>query len=291
VNTRPFSFLALLAVSLVAVGSLHAQSEFFGYTEAYRIAKMSFAETGVIVEMNAKVGDIVPEGQILSRLDYKVLEQELKMAEEQLRIRQLRFDRLSELQTKGHVPKEEFERAKSDLAIDAAKVERTKAQIENRTLRSPFKGVISEVKKEVSESISANGAHIITVVQTDKLQVNLHLPPDTATQFRPGAAVDLFLENGQKVPATVEFVSPVIDAASKTVHVKFVIPNPTGSTRSGERCALGSENRGSFATTTTRPSRLARLSDSDPLSPAPIPAEAGNIDPLPPARRIRGLAE
>jgi multidrug efflux pump subunit AcrA (membrane-fusion protein) len=49
------------------------------------------------------------------------------------------------------------------------------------------------------------------------------------------------------VPATVEFVSPIIDAASGTVRVKFAIENRGGEIRSGGRCTLEPDNARSLA--------------------------------------------
>lgn len=269
-------------------------SDTFGYTEAYRTAKMSFAESGVIVELPVKVGDRVEPGQVLARLDYKVLEQELVMAEEQLRIRRLRHEKLGELQKKGHVPTEEFERAKADLVIDQAKVDRIRAQLEMRTLRAPFAGVVSEVKREVAESISLQNAHILTVVETNRLLVNFHLHPETAAKFQPGTVTELSMPNGRRTAATVEFVSPVIDAASRTVHVRFVIPNPTGTLRAGERIDLeprGGRREDAAVASAGRSSPGAlrdyhRQADREPVEES---GAAFTVDPVPAPRTFREL--
>lgn len=218
--------------------STASAEEILGYTEPYRIARMSFAEPGVLVERPVKVGDQVEEDQILARVDFQVLEEEMKIAEEQLRIREMRFSIISDLHRDGHAPLEEFEKAKADLNIQRHQIERIKAQIENRTLRSPFDGIISEAKKEVSEGVEGSNTHVLTVVQTDKLQVNLHVTPEVAAQFKPEDRVDLILNDADQVSGVVEFISPVIDAASNTVHMKVVLENPEEKLRSGVRARL-----------------------------------------------------
>ncbi len=265
-------------------------AEAFGYTAPYRIARMSFPETGVITELPVREGARVKEGDILARLDYQVLQSELNMAEEQLRIRRLRFEKLEPLRAAGSVSLEEFERSKADLLIDEERAARIRAQIDNRTLTAPFDGIVSEIRKEMAESVSNAGVHVLTVVQLDTLQVEMHLRPADAARHREGGVVPLLLDDRETVQGRVEFISPVIDAASHTVRIRFTISNPTGTFRSGVRCSPAD---GNTMAATSSPS-----SGSDALPPRRMtrttsetserPAE--DLDPVPPARNRRVLS-
>jgi hypothetical protein len=77
-------------------------------------------------------------------------------------------------------------------------------------------------------------------VQIDRLIVNLFLPPARAATLRAGTKTDLVLldEANARVPAEVEFLSPITDPASGTVRVKFAIENQAGTHRAGSRCTL-----------------------------------------------------
>ncbi len=145
---------------------------------------MSFPETGVISELPVREGAVVKAGDILARLDYRTLQAELNIAQEQLRIRKLRFEKLQELQKIGSVSPDEFERALADLYMDEERAKRIEAQLENRTLRAPFDSVVVELKKELSESVSSASTHVLTVVQLDRLLVNVHLSPEEAFRLR-----------------------------------------------------------------------------------------------------------
>jgi multidrug efflux pump subunit AcrA (membrane-fusion protein) len=106
-------------------------------------------------------------------------------------------------------------------------------------MRSAVDGVVTEIKRDPSEAVSAANPHVLTVVQIDRLNVNLFLPPARVEKMKNGDRAELLLlDPERRVPATVEFVSPIIDAASGTVRVKFAIENPTGEIRSGGRCTL-----------------------------------------------------
>jgi membrane fusion protein, multidrug efflux system len=210
----------------------------FGYTEPNRIAQAAFAETGVIAEISVKEGMRVKEGRVLARLNSETLVQELRIAEEQNRLQQLRFDQIKALHDAGNGSKEELERNKSDLAITSLRVQRILAQINDRTLRAPFAGIVTKINREVSESVSAAQTEVMTIVQLDSLRVTVNLPVKIAGGLEVGAKTALILDENKTATGTVEFVSPVIDAASRTVRVTFVIPNAGGEYRSGVRCTL-----------------------------------------------------
>ena len=134
---------------------------------------------------------------------------------------------------------EESEKAATEVTIKQAQVRKIEAMIEARTMRSPVDGVVTEIKRDPSESVSVASPHVLTVVQIDKLAANLFLPPDRITALKAGDRLDLLLLDSQtRIPATVDFVSPITDAASGTVRVKFSIENAEGKFRSGARCTL-----------------------------------------------------
>ncbi len=75
---------------------------------------------------------------------------------------------------------------------------------------------------------------VITLVQLDPLLAVFHLPVQEAQAVKKGDKAVLFM-NGKEIPATVDFVSPVIEAQSGTVRVRFQIANPDGLLISGSR--------------------------------------------------------
>ena len=106
-------------------------------------------------------------------------------------------------------------------------------------MRSPVNGVVTEIKRDTAESVSASSPHVLTVVQIDQLNLNLYLTPQAASPLKPGDTVRIrFVETGRDEPARVDFVSPVTDPASGTVRVKFVLENAQAQHRGGESCIL-----------------------------------------------------
>jgi RND family efflux transporter MFP subunit len=186
-----------------------------------------------------KEGDSVKARQVLARLDNTVLAAELDVAKAEAELTQTRNVRVVELAKNTRVSPEELEKSRIDLLIRQAQVRRIEAQIETRTMRSPVDGVVTEIKRDPSESVSAANPHVLTVVQIDRLAVNLFLPPARANALKATPTVDLQLQSpARRVSAAIEFISPITDPASGTVRVKFVIENKALQIPSGAPCTL-----------------------------------------------------
>lgn len=214
-------------------------SQIYGYTEPVRQIELAVAESGVLRELHVKEGDLVKADKVLARLDCRVLQADLEIAKEQLGVRRNRFDKLKELREKGISSKDEFTRAEANLKIEEFRVQRMEAMIERHTLRSPVDGVVSLIKRDIGESVTVGNPHVLTVVKLDRLRVNLFVPFEHASKYKKDQKVDLWLYGSKrKVPGTVEFVSPVTDAASNTVRVKFLLDNKQLLLKSGERCGV-----------------------------------------------------
>ncbi len=232
---RRLAFLLLLGTAMLSAD----EPAILGYTEPYRTITVSASEQGVISEMLVEEGTATKKGQVLARLDTASFQAELDIAKAETKLQATRLKRLEELSAANRSTPEELDRARTDLVIKEAQVRRIEAQIETRTLRSPVDGIVTEIKRDPSEAVSASNPHVLTVVQVDKLILNLFLPPARAATFQVGATVNLkLLEEKVTTPGKVEFVSPITDSASGTVRVKFVIENADGAHRSGGRCTL-----------------------------------------------------
>lgn len=260
-NAKRPAALALFA--LAALGRAACADEepaILGYTEPSQIINVSAGDSGVIAEMLVKEGDAVKKGQVLARLDTAVLRAELEVARAEAKLAATRNQRTLDLAQSTRVTPEELEKARTELLIKEAQVRRIEAMIEVRTMRAVVDGVVTDIKREPSESVSAAAPQVLTVVQTDRLKVNLFLPPARVEKLKAGDRTELLLlDPERRVPALVEFVSPVTDAASGTVRVKFAIENPDGAIRSGGRCTLAAGAPSLASHAPVEPAREASL--------------------------------
>jgi len=271
---------ALGAIHLFVFGApfLHGQSTAdppFSHLEPYRSIEMSPVDAGVIGEIFVAKGESVQEGQPLLKLDDAVLQARLALARAragnsgridaaraEFEAESNRLQRLGRLRQGGTSNTAEYERQEADVKISEgnlnAEIEQVgafklqaaeiEAEIEQRILRSPIDGVVTDLRKDVAESVSptqrdqSGEDYVVRVVQLDKLKAELHLPFTYSGRIGPGSELKFRLEDGgdrlRAVAGTVEYVAPVVNPATGTVEVRVVFDNRDGLLPSGVRVTL-----------------------------------------------------
>ena len=263
-NAKQAGHLAALVLTVMAASSLPA-AEIESFTEPYRSIDVAAVDTGLIIAVHVREGDRVEPNQSLADLNQDVLRatleiarvqrdatSSLKSAEAELRLKANRLKNFQELRktsnaTEEEVRQAELEKELAEAAVLAAKetletrrleYERIRLQLEQRTLRSPIDGFVTQVYKEIGEFVALTDPVVITVVQLDPLLVTFSVPASSAS-LKKGQKLPLNVA-GQKKPVegTVELVSPVITADSQTIRVRVRIPNPGFRLKSGLKCRL-----------------------------------------------------
>ena len=241
------------------------------FTEPIETVNVAAGESGIVSEVLLKRGDVVTQGQLLAELDQTVLDAmlsvarakantnaKLKAMKVEFETKKKRYDKLVELKQSGAGSPEEVDKANADMEVARQnmvaieeqteqfrlEMNQIEAQIEQRKIRSPIDGVVTDVRRKAGEFISINDPHIVTLVQLETLRAVFYLPTARATKIHQGDEVDVMLtETDEVAKGIVEYVAPVTRAASGRVRVDILIDNTAGSYRSGVRCQIrhGSE--------------------------------------------------
>ena len=237
-----------------------------GYTAPYKQIDLAAAEPGLLISLDIKEGQKVKEGDIIGKLNHKVLlktlavaEKEmnatgaLKSAQAELRLKRDRLNRLNGLHERGHASGDEIQTAQAERDVALARVQaaeesleikkleyaRVKAQLERRFVKAPFHGTVTFTRKNEGEFVPANDPSILTVVQLDPLIATFSLTPKQALSLAENQSVGVrFGDQDRAVFGNVTFVSPVDDAESGTVRIKVEIPNTTQKLRAGSKVNL-----------------------------------------------------
>lgn len=263
--------LSGLLLLLVATNG-YSQTRVVGTTVPVREVQMSFPEAGIIEEIAVEEGESVKQGQLLSKLDTRVLDVALRLAvvkaESQAaeksaaaswNLRKRRFDELTRLARSGSANKDEVARAEADFEIAEAnldtareetrsriiEVEQIRAEIKRRTLLAPFDGVVTRIHREISENFQPGQDAVLTVVQLDELHLVLHFDHRLARQLKTGQLIPVRnagfgpeTNPGAPIMARVVLVSPVTDPASGTTRVKLALDNTKRQHRAGLKYAV-----------------------------------------------------
>ena len=263
------TFLLAVATVLLSHGSLLAQSgqtdAIDGYISPFRSIELSSDEAGAIAKLAVEEGDLIEAGGTVARLDDRVQELQVQIAEELaqtssqliaanqlLEKRKEISRRLGELQQRGHASQSEIIRAEMELSIAQAKVlaakeekavreielRRAEVQLDRRTITSPFDGIVAKIHRREGEFLSPLHPEVATIIQVDKLLASFAIMSNQLDQFSIDQEHTIRLENGSLIKGRVYRIGVETDSQSGTVEIKLLIENPNLKLRSGESCSL-----------------------------------------------------
>ena len=220
---------------------------------------------GVVAEMLAGRGDRIRKGQVLARLADSIEVADLAIAEAkaaavgELEAKRAQADyetrRLARHQRAiraGAVTAQTADeiRAAHQVAQGAVKaaeeeaerlrreVERAKARLAAREVRSPIDGVV--LQRNLSPGESVENDPLFTIVALDPLHVEVFLPVALSQTLTKGDAAEVFV-GGREAPlaAEIDVIDPVADAASGTFKARLTLPNPGFKVMAGLGCGAG----------------------------------------------------
>lgn len=235
-----------------------------GVLEPYKDIEVATAEMGVVRELFVKPGDVIEEKAAIGRLDneqqrFLVREAELDASalgmletvrrEVDFNIR--RVEETSKSVAAGKSSIKELERYKLDLNISKAKLqaqeeaklisharlEKAQLMLQERTIRSPHRGTVVTVYRDVGEYIAGNSPAIIRLVDTSKLRARFYLSDEAAQRFRKTEHAEIRLASHVVVRAEIEFVAPFAIADGHVIEMTVIIENEDGLIRSSS-CEL-----------------------------------------------------
>ncbi len=239
------------------------------FTQPIEQCEVASSETGVVTEIRVREGDKVRRGDVLGILNIEVLVEAEKLAvlrsESTARIestaailamRQSKLQNLDSLVGQGHANPFEIEQAKSQfqsaqaeykLALQEAQENRIelakiRAQISQRTIRSPIDGHVTKLHRQLGEYVSSSSPAFATVVQLAKLKANFYLDADSVAHLSVGQQVSIAVDQqglvDSIIPARIQFLSPIIEPDTGTGRVEVVLDNERGNILSGTTCRL-----------------------------------------------------
>lgn len=223
--------------------------------------------TGVLDQVWVKRGSRVAKGQVVASLVSGVEQAAVQlaqfkanqtaqadMAERKLGFAKSKFERRQSMSQEKLMPQQESDDAEAEYRLAEAEwmiarenqqiaqleFKQQKAQLEQRTIRSPLNGVVvdqSAFAGEVVES-GGNAKPIVRLAQLDPLRVQVILPKSRFGKIRAGSSVDVTPESpiAGKYTARIKSIDKLLDAASGTFVVFLELPNSKLNIPAGVKC-------------------------------------------------------
>ena len=240
---------AVQADTTVALLTIQEQSAYTttrtyaGRSVAGRASELGFKRGGEVAEIAIDIGDAVAEGDLIARLDTRSWEAALAQARANVQLAAANLQaveaetqlarqterRFRSLRESGHTSEQLYDEQRLALRAKSAQVNVAKANLQSAKaaqlaaeivlhearIYAPFSGTI-QARYLDEGSQTAQGAAVVRLVETARIEAHIGLPQKVARSLTPEAEYQIFWEDRHS-PAQLIAVLPEIDPASRTV--------------------------------------------------------------------------
>ncbi len=221
---------------------------FSGTAETEVIVNLSFRNSGILTDLNIKLGQEVKKGRLLAKLDnvqaqlaYESAQEQMNSAESQMKTAKLNLERVRNLYEKGVSSLSDYENAKNayrtgSAAFESAKrtVGLQKEQLTYGYIYAPEDGFISEVNVELDENIAAG--QVVGVLNVgSSMEINLGMPETIINKVKHDMEVEISFPSIKDTVyhGTVYKISSAVDPVTSTYPVEILMTDEDEKVKSG----------------------------------------------------------
>ena len=176
---------------------------------------------GTVRRVNLAPGRIVEAGTVLVALDVSVESAELRAQEAQAALAKTLFERARRLNERRAVSDTELDEALAQRDVALAQVARTRAIIERKMIRAPFRARIGISDLHPGQYLN-EGTEVTTLQGVDdEAYVDFSVAQQVAAQLQGGADVDIFATGaGTAIAGTVVATDSRVDRDTRNATVR-----------------------------------------------------------------------
>ncbi len=181
----------------------------------------------------ADVGAAVEEGDVIARIDDRLLavahrraEAGLRRLEADLIFREEQVKRFTELAAGNNTSQARLDEAvanremtRQQIADARALLDRTKGDVDRTLIRAPFPGHVVQRLANKGEYMTV-GREVVRMVDTRNIEIAMPAPISITPYLKAGAAVEVVSQNGVHT-LPIRTVVPVGDGVSRMVEVRL----------------------------------------------------------------------
>jgi RND family efflux transporter MFP subunit len=265
---RRIAGAAAVLAALAATPAGAAERSFDCVIDPSEMVKLGSPVPGILAKVLVRRGDAVTQGQEVAMLNSsidvaavnltrfkaestaRIAAQEARLALAkakmtliadlvQRKIEATASNKYEEARAEVRVAEQELVREQQDRKVNQLELARAEAVLEERTIRSPIDGIVTERKLSGGEYINQEG-YVVAVARLDPLHVETYLPVATYGQVQVGTVAKVRPNPpiGGSYDATAIVVDRVFDPSSSTYGVRLQLPNPEHALPGGQRCKV-----------------------------------------------------
>ncbi len=218
----------LVKTAAANLRTVTVSEEFTGTIQPYLVNKITPSTPMRIDRILVEVGDAVRKGQLLVEMDRNAHTQSV------VQLENLRTDleRYRRLYAEGGISKQQLDQLETQVSVSETALTNL---LENTELVSPINGIVTERVYDPGDMYSAADGRILTVMQLDRVKIEINISESYFPQVKNGMPVDVRLDvyPGEVFEGKVSLIHPAIDEATRTFTTEITIPNPGMKLRPG----------------------------------------------------------
>jgi membrane fusion protein (multidrug efflux system) len=228
---------ANVVVAPVSSGTIAPEAEFVGTVFYKEVSEVAAEVSGRVETVSFEEGQRVKRGAQLVKMSADLLEKSLASLQAsyeqvltELEKAQLDLKRAQKLYQEQSVAEQFYDDARFAVKTLEKKaqslkadVERTKTELEKKTIKAPFDGVVIEKTTEVGEWL-APGTAVATIASEDTLDIVVDVPGSIVPFIKPGMSTTARV-NGAEVQGTIITIISRGNVATRTFPVKMRVKN------------------------------------------------------------------
>ena len=183
---------------------------------------------GTITEIPFQEGSTVKKGDILVRLDTRELEAQLEETRASFELATRTLERTRTLAAENAVSRLELDTATAEHARLRSAIDLLEVRIDKSTLTAPFDGFTGARIHSVGDFLTPESV-VTTIDDLSRLKVEMEVPERYLPLLQPGAKFRISTATSgsdAEVTGEVYFVSPRIDATTRSTQVKGYVLEP-----------------------------------------------------------------
>jgi RND family efflux transporter MFP subunit len=247
---------AAVVVSDVSAGFVAPEAEFVGTVFYLEVSEVAAEVNGRIEEVNFEEGHRIKAGKVLVTLNADLLQKTLKGTKasyeqslSELEKARSDFQRFENLYKKQVVPEQVYDEHRfrvdgleKKAASLKAEVERLEIELQKKTIRTPFDGVVIKKFVDRGEWLSP-GSTVATLARDEIVDILVNVPEEIMRFIRSGTEVRV-RAGGKENRGKVFAIIPQGDIATRTFPVKIRMNNTPSLVEGMEaRVSLPTNNR------------------------------------------------
>jgi membrane fusion protein (multidrug efflux system) len=199
-----------------------------GTVEAIDDATISSESSGRILSMSSR-GDQVRRGDIIARLDDRVIRSQYDASKTAYDLAEDTFNRLESLYADSIISTQDFRSARAQRDQAKAQLELTNKQLLDSQIAAAFDGRVEERFVRVGELVNP-GQPVVRLVNTNHVRILAGIPERFSGEITEGSEVEIHIRalGIEPIRSRIAYSGNVIDPDTRTYTIEVEIDNTDG---------------------------------------------------------------